>query len=124
MSLTPRQQRFVEEYLIDLNATQAAIRSGYSQRTANEQAAQLLAKLSIQEAIQEKQKIISEATQIKAEDVLKELAIVAFADMKNYATVDPGGGITLKAFEDMPEGATKAISKLKEKRKILEADGE
>ncbi len=45
MSLTPKRARFVEEYLIDLNATQAAIRAGYSAKTANEQGAQLLAKL-------------------------------------------------------------------------------
>jgi phage terminase small subunit len=43
--LTPKQARFVEEYLLDLNATQAATRAGYSKKTANEQGAQLLAKL-------------------------------------------------------------------------------
>ena len=47
--LTPKQARFVDEYLIDLSATQAAIRAGYSARTANEQGARLLAKASIQE---------------------------------------------------------------------------
>jgi phage terminase small subunit len=41
--MTPRQQRFLDEYLVDLNATQAAIRAGYSTRTANEQGARLLA---------------------------------------------------------------------------------
>ena len=51
--MTPKQQRFVEEYLIDLNATQAAIRAGYSKHTANEQGSQLLAKLSIQAAVAE-----------------------------------------------------------------------
>ena len=49
--LTAKQQRFVEEYLIDLNATQAAIRAGYSPKTANEQGARLLANASVQEAI-------------------------------------------------------------------------
>lgn len=57
--LTPKQQRFVDEYLIDCNATQAAIRAGYSRKTANTIAAQNLAKLSIQEAIALKQKKIS-----------------------------------------------------------------
>ena len=51
--LTEKQQRFVDEYLIDLNATQAAIRAGYSVKTANEQGSQNLAKLSIQQAIAE-----------------------------------------------------------------------
>ena len=49
-----KQKRFVDEYLIDLNATQAAIRAGYSPKTANEQGSQLLAKLSIQTEISKK----------------------------------------------------------------------
>lgn len=48
------QKTTVEEYLIDLNATQACIRAGYSAKTANEQGCQNLAKLSIQQAIVEK----------------------------------------------------------------------
>ena len=51
MSLRGKQQRFVEEYLKDRNATQAAIRAGYSAKTANEIGAQNLAKLSVKEAI-------------------------------------------------------------------------
>ncbi len=53
--LTPKQARFVEEYLLDLNATQAATRAGYSKKTANEQGAQLLAKLRIRQAVAEAQ---------------------------------------------------------------------
>ena len=49
--MTDKQERFCEEYMIDLNATQAAIRAGYSPKTANEQGSQLLAKLSIQNRI-------------------------------------------------------------------------
>lgn len=49
--MTRKQDRFVKEYLIDLNATQAAIRAGYSPKTANEQGARLLANVSVQEAI-------------------------------------------------------------------------
>ena len=53
--MTAKQERFVEEYLIDLNATQAAIRAGYSPKTANEQGARLLAKVSIQAAVSKAQ---------------------------------------------------------------------
>lgn len=49
--LTQKQAAFVREYLVDLNATQAAIRAGYSQRTANEQGARLLTKVSVQTAV-------------------------------------------------------------------------
>lgn len=53
MTLTPKQVRFVEEYLIDLNATQAATRAGYSAKTANEQGARLLANVSVRSALQD-----------------------------------------------------------------------
>ena len=72
-NLTPKQQRFVEEYLIDLNATQAAIRAGYSPRTANEQGAQNLAKLSISEAIAEAQNKRVERTEITQDYVLTNI---------------------------------------------------
>lgn len=50
--LTPKQQRFVDEYLIDLNATQAAIRAGYSQRNADKIGSELLGKTRVKEAVQ------------------------------------------------------------------------
>lgn len=75
--MTPKQQRFVEEYLIDLNATQAAIRAGYSARTANEQGARLLANVSIREAITEAQAKRSERTAITADYVLEGIQEVA-----------------------------------------------
>lgn len=49
--LTEKQQRFVEEYLIDLNATQAAIRAGYSAKTADQQGSRMLANVKVQQAI-------------------------------------------------------------------------
>lgn len=69
--LTNKQKRFIEEYLIDLNATQAAIRAGYSKKTANEQGTQNLAKLSIY--IEEAQKQRSERTQVTQDDVINGL---------------------------------------------------
>ena len=61
--LTPKQQRFIDEYLIDLNATQAAIRAGYSPRTARAIACENLAKPDIQEAIAEAKRERSEVRQ-------------------------------------------------------------
>ena len=71
--LTDKQQRFVEEYLIDLNATQAAIRAGYSSRTADSQAVQLLRKTQVQEAIAAGKQERSEKTAIDATYVLNRL---------------------------------------------------
>lgn len=71
--LEPKQQRFVEEYLIDLNGTQAAIRAGYSPKGANSKAAQLLAKVSIQEAIVEAQQQRAKRTEVTADWVVERL---------------------------------------------------
>ncbi len=71
--LTPKQARFVEEYLLDLNATQAAIRAGYNKKTANEQGAQLLAKLSIRQAVAEAQAVRSKRTEITQDEVIQGL---------------------------------------------------
>lgn len=79
--LRPKQEAFCREYLIDLNGTQAAIRAGYSKRTANEQASQLLAKLNIQEYLKTLMDARTERTQIDADWMLKRLAQDATADV-------------------------------------------
>lgn len=71
--LTDKQQRFVEEYLIDLNATQAAIRAGYAEKTANREGSRLLSNVDIQEAIQEAQNKRAERVNVTQDDVLKGL---------------------------------------------------
>lgn len=71
--LTAKQQRFVEEYLVDLNATQAAIRAGYSARTANEQAARLLAKVSVSQAVAAAQAERSARVSVSADYVVNNL---------------------------------------------------
>ena len=78
--LTEKQQRFVDEYLIDLNATQAAIRAGYSVKTANEQGSQNLAKLSIQQAIAKQMAERSKRTGINQDRVVLELAKIALVN--------------------------------------------
>ncbi len=79
--MTPKQQRFVEEYLIDLNATQAAIRAGYSAKTANEQGARLLANVSVRAAIAEAKTKRSEETEVNAAWLLARLAQESVADI-------------------------------------------
>lgn len=82
MALTPKQRRFVDEYLIDLNATQAATRAKYSARTANEQGARLLANVSVQAAIQQRMKDREARTEITQDKVLRELAKIGFSDIR------------------------------------------
>jgi len=79
--MTPKQQRFVEEYLVDLNATQAAIRAGYSAATASEIGYENLSKPQIADAIAEARAERSERTRIDADWLLTRLAAEAVADV-------------------------------------------
>lgn len=87
VALTEKQQLFCDEYLIDLNATQAAIRAGYSERTAAAQAARLLTNVKIQEYIQKRKQDRVERTEITQDRVLQELAVIAFSNAADYAAV-------------------------------------
>lgn len=78
--LTEKQKRFCEEYLIDFNATQAALRAGYSQKTAYSIGDENLRKPEIQSEIQTLIQKRSERTGISADSVIKELVKIAFAE--------------------------------------------
>lgn len=71
--LNPKQTRFVEEYLIDFNATQAAIRAGYSEKTARAIGQENLTKPYIQAEIAKRTKVTSEKLQITQEQIIQEL---------------------------------------------------
>ena len=96
MALTAKQAAFVREYLIDLNATQAAIRAGYSQRRAGEIGYQLLQKTTIQEAIKEAMDERGKRTNITQDFVLSELYKIA-----------------TQGADDGPESSLKYSNKLK-----------
>lgn len=81
MPLTDKQQRFINEYLIDLNATQAAIRAGYSRKTAQMIGSENLSKPIIAEAIDIAMKAKRERNAVTADRVLAELAKIGFADI-------------------------------------------
>ena len=88
--LTPKQARFCEEYMIDLNGTQAAIRAGYSPKTAQEQSSRLLSNVMVKGKIDELQKDRSKRTEIEADRVIKELALIGFANMLDYISIEDG----------------------------------
>lgn len=71
--LNARQKRFVEEYLVDLNATQAAIRAGYSEKTAESQASRLLRNVKVAAAVEAGKAELSERTQVTQEWVVAKL---------------------------------------------------
>jgi phage terminase small subunit len=107
-SLTPKQQRFVEEYLIDLNATQAAIRAGYSEKTAGSVGFENLRKPEIASAISEAQAKRSERTQITQDMVLNELAKIGFSDIREALTGD-GALVSPHEWGDRFAGAVSSI---------------
>ncbi|MEG9531392.1 terminase small subunit [Mannheimia indoligenes] len=137
--LTDKQKRFVEEYLIDLNATQAAIRAGYSEGTARQIGAENLSKPVIQEAIQQAQNKRSERTQITQDDVLNGLLeVIAMSTGKKVVTETDvaknengelvGFDIAKTKFE--PAAANKALELLgkhlgmfKDKVDLINSDG-
>ena len=86
--LNNKQTRFAQEYLVDLNGTQAAIRAGYSPRTANEQASRMLANVNVSNYIAELRSNQQERTQISADMVINELAKIAFSDVSRVFTTD------------------------------------
>lgn len=88
MKLTPKQMRFVDEWLIDFNGKQAAIRAGYSAKTAEATAARLLRNVKVQAEISRRQKDLQRRTEVTQDRVVKELARIAFADMTDYAQVE------------------------------------
>lgn len=98
--LTPKQRRFVKEYLIDLNATQAAIRAGYSKHCAAEIGAENLRKPQISGEIEKAQAKLAEKTGITAERVLNELALIGFSDPRAVMDWDCTA-VTLKRSKDL-----------------------
>lgn len=108
--LTAKQERFVEEYLVDLNATQAAIRAGYSPATANEQASRMLANVSIRTRIDEAMAELSRRTGVNQERVIRELARVAFVNAKDVVSMTDA-----TVLEDASQDDTAAIASVKVK---------
>lgn len=121
-SLTPKQQRFIAEYLVDLNATQAAVRAGYSPRTAEAAGSRLLRNVKVAAAISEAQAARSARTQITQDRVLEELARIAFSDVLRNYVVDDDGRLALAG--GAPEGASAAVASVKRKvRTFTTEDG-
>lgn len=97
--LTDKQQRFVAEYLIDLNATQAAIRAGYSAKNADKIGSQLLGKTRVSEAIQAEKTARSERTEITQDYVLKKLKEIADSPASDAQESDLKYSNKIKALE-------------------------
>lgn len=110
MALTAKQQKFADEYLIDLNATQAAIRAGYSSKTAKEIGSENLSKPNIRAYIDERMAVLSRRTGVNQERIMRELARIAFLDPTKLVDMDSAA---LK--EDTSDDDRAAIASVKVK---------
>lgn len=106
VKITPRMERFVEEYVVDLNATAAARRAGYSAASAHVQGERLLRHAEIAQRIQARQQALSASTNITAERVLREYARLAFLDIRK--AFDAEG--RLKPVRDLDDDTAAAIA--------------
>ena len=121
--LTDKQERFCQEYIIDLNATQAALRAGYSAKCINHQGPANLLKPIIQVEIQKLKAKRSERVQIEADSVVKELAKVAFSNIKNYLNIEDDE-VYFKDFKDITDEHAAAIESVKVTKKIIKGKKE
>lgn len=106
MALTAKQERFVGEYLLDLNATQAAIRSGYSENGAEVQGHRLLSNAKIAAAVAVAQAKRAEATEVTANRVLKELSRIGMSDVRKLFTEDG----QLRSIHDLDDDTAAALA--------------
>lgn len=100
--MTAKQKRFCDEYLIDLNATQAAIRAGYSRKYANTNASKLLQNTTINEYIDERMKEKEDSLIAKQDEVLKYLTAVMRGETKSSVLALCGDGMQ-KVIEKPPD---------------------
>lgn len=96
--LNKKQKKFVDEYLVDLNGAQAAIRAGYSKNAAKVQAARLLTKDNLKVYLEKRMATREKRTEISQDMIIKELSHIAFDDIKNYLefSTDIDGNIQTK----------------------------
>ena len=112
--LTDKQKRFVQEYLVDLNATAAAKRAGYSEKTADRIGPELLGKTCVSSAIHKAMEKREKRTEITQDRVLKELAAIGFARGTDYAQIQSRGRVSLTPTEELTEEQKAAVLGVKE----------
>ncbi|RXG18724.1 phage terminase small subunit [Leeuwenhoekiella aestuarii] len=111
--LTPRQKRFCEEYVIDLNQTQAAIRAGYAKRSAKEQASRLLTKDNILDYVQKLKDGVFEKLNFTHQDVIQKLDQWVNSDITIVL------GLSVDEVKSLPIEVRKLIKSFKHKRKTI-----
>lgn len=118
MAFTAKQSVFIKEYLVDMNATQAAIRAGYSKKTANRIASELMSKPDIQQAVKAEMEARSRSTDLSIERVLLEYKRLALFDIRNLYKEDG----SMKDIHDLDEDTAAALTSI-ESDDLYDMDG-
>ncbi len=122
-SLTQKQCAFVDEYLVDLNGTQAAIRAGYSAKTAHVTACRLLKNVKVKPVIQASMDARAKRLEISADNVLRELARIGFADIRDLVEWDEEH-VGFRPSEQLSDDQAAVISEvLAETKRFTDTDG-
>jgi len=109
--LSAKQQRFAEEYVKDFNATQAAIRAGYSRRSAETQALQLLRKPQVAAYLDELRKAQTERTGSEADQIRAALRAIAYSDQRKYQKWGASGVSVLES-SDLTDDEAAAVAEV------------
>lgn len=112
-ALSAKRERFCREYLVDSNATQAAIRAGYSPKTAEQQGSRLLGNVQVQQRLALLGQAVADRLGLRAEDVIREAMRLAFSDLGEFVEWGPEG-VTLKGSDTLPVGATRCVAEVSE----------
>lgn len=109
MGISQKQRRFVEEYLVDLNATQAAIRAGYCGKSGYK----LMQRPEVQESIREQIRRRTERVEITQDMVLRELAAIGFAKATDHTRVSKSGVVEIMPTQEWTEAQARAVAAIK-----------
>lgn len=121
--LTDMQAAFVAHYVICLDATKAAKKAGYSEKTAGNQGSALLGNPGVRAEIERRMKSRAKRLEITGENVLRELARIGFSDLRNVADWHPDTGVTVRPADDVDEDSAAAISEVSETRQVIRGRG-
>jgi len=122
ITLTPKQRKFILEYLKDYNGHQAAVRAGYSKATALSQASQMLSKLKITTAIREVSEIIESKDIADVEEIREFLTGIMRGRITDICSFTENGLVFNKSSNEMSPAATKLIKKIKVTEKTSQTD--
>jgi phage terminase small subunit len=122
VKLTPKQQKFADEYLIDLNATQAAIRAGYSPATAEQQGSRLLSNVKVRAYIDERMAEHSRRTGVTQERIIRELARIAFLDPTQLVDMDTAELLSDAAVDDRAAIASVKVKTMSGETEMIERE--